>query len=386
MKRYKIENSDKLEIGQVFYAKRFVLTVDRSLCKGCVICKLICPRYAITIKPAADGPDGRALAPVIDIDENKCDFHGICAVACPFSAITISIDGADELPAVSKGVFPVLTRDIGIDSTKCEPSCIKCEEKCPLDIISVKTHPPSVEGSLQIPGEASQPIETCEIGCGTTPPPAGGTPPQEGNGVECVLNSPSEEEGGPESREKPPSVEEASLKGREKPPSVEEASLKSREKPPSVEGGGPEGRGLPPQTIADVKSKLCAGCMICWEACPTDALTVTKFIEGAISIDHELCPDGCRRCLDVCPVGALYIDDNEKIGVKNTNCIYCGTCENVCPKPQALKIERTAIRHSPIESGAWNKGLEKITSTAALNKELAASRTVKARAAVYNLK
>jgi len=284
MKRYRREDPEKLEIGHVYYTKRFVLTIDRNLCKGCVICKLICPRYAITVRPAEKGPDGKALAPVIDVDENKCDFHGICAVACPFSAIKITINEDAELPAVSKGVFPVLDRDIEVDSLKCEPSCKKCEEKCPLGAISV---------------EASD---------------------------------------------------------------------------------------EPAKTVVDVKKELCAGCMICWEECPTDALRVTKFIEGSIRIKQELCPDGCSSCLDVCPVDALYMDDAGKIGVKDSNCIYCGACQNVCPNPEALEIDRTLVRHTPIESGAWNKGLERITSTAALNKELAASRTAKARAAVDNLK
>jgi len=279
MKRYKKEYPDKMEIGQVFYNKRFVLTVDRNLCKGCVICKLICPRGAITVRPSSKKLGAGTPAPIVDIDENRCDFHGICAVACPFSAIKIFIDGNDEIPAVSKNVFPILTRDIDIDSSKCEPSCKKCDEKCPLGIISV------------------------------------------------------------------------------------------------AESGEPS------QTVVDVIDELCAGCQICWEECPTDALKVTKFFEGSIRINQELCPEGCRSCLDVCPVNALYIDDAQKIAAKDNNCIYCGTCQNVCPELEALEIERTSVRHSPIESGAWNRGLEKITSTAALNKELATGRIAKARAA-----
>jgi len=279
MKCYKKESPDKLEIGQVYYTKRFVLTVDRNLCKGCVICKLICPREAISVKPVSKGPDGEARPPIIDIDENKCDYHGICAVACPFSAIKISIDGSNEIPTVSKGVFPIITRDIEIDSVKCEPSCKKCEEKCPLGIVSV---------------------------------------------------SASDE---------------------------------------------------PAQTVVEVMSELCAGCQICWDECPTDALKVTKFYEGSIFIDQELCPEGCHCCLDVCPVRALYVDEAGRIAANEAYCIYCGACQNVCPKPEALGIERTSVLHSPIDSGAWNRGLERITSTKALNKELAAGRIVKARAA-----
>ena len=288
MKRYKKETCDTLEIGHVYYNRRFELTVDKNLCKGCVICKLICPREAITLKESSKGSDGRAITPTVDIDENKCDFHGICAVACPFSAIKITIDGKKEIPAVEKGVFPVLTRDIEIDSSKCEQSCKKCEEKCPLGIISVKF--------------------------------------------------------------------ESSSKGDDS------------------------------KTVVDVNKELCAGCQICWEECPTDALKVTKFYDGSIRINQELCPETCQSCLDVCPVNALYLGDDKKVYINDNNCIYCGTCETVCPKPEALDIKRISVRHSPIDSGAWNKGLEKITSTEALNKELAAKRADKVRAAVNNLK
>ena len=284
MKRYKSEDVEKLQVSQVFYTKRFVLTVDRKLCKGCVICKLVCPRDAITIKPAPENADGSVSAPLIDVDENKCDFHGICAVVCPFSAIKISINGNEEIPAVSKDVFPVLTRDIEIDSSKCEPSCTKCGDKCPLGIISVEA-------------------------------------PKQASGKQSV----------------------------------------------------------------SVETELCAGCQICREVCPTDAVKVTKFFEGSICINTELCPDGCRSCLDVCPVDALCLGDDGKISVNDTNCIYCGACQIVCANEEALDIDRTLVRHSPIESGAWNKGLERMTSTAALNKELAAARTEKIRAAVNNL-
>ena len=263
MKTYKKEANGKLEIGQVYHVKRFTLTVDRKLCKGCILCSLVCPRNAITLTP-----------PTIDIDESRCDYHGICAVVCPFSAIKIAINGKEEIPTVKKGVFPVLTRDVEIDAAKCPPTCRECAEKCPLGIINEKR---------------------------------------------------------------------------------------------------------------EVKKELCAGCQICWEVCPEDAVKVTKFIEGSIRINQALCPDGCRACLDVCPVNALYTEDG-KVCANHNNCIYCGACQAVCPQSEALEINRTAVRHSPIESGAWYKGLEKLTSAEGLNKELAASRADKARIAVNNLK
>jgi 4Fe-4S ferredoxin len=270
-----------LEVGMVLYTKSFKLTLDRNLCKGCELCKLVCPREAITLIPTPD-KDGKAVAHTVDIDENKCDFHGICAAVCPFSAIRISVDGDDKLPAVSAGVFPSLTRDIEVHSWLCEPGCHKCEKACPLGVISID-------------------------------------------------------------------------------PEMDDV------------------------TIVNVQKDLCAGCQICRMECPADAIEVSKFIEGSITITSEACPRGCRRCLDVCPVDALAVGGRGKVYAKEMFCIYCGACLQVCPSPEALKVERTVIRHTGVESGAWNKGLERITSTEGLMRELSAIRIDKARAAIKSL-
>jgi len=276
MKRYKKELDGFLEVGQVLYTKHFALSLDRSLCKGCELCRLACPRHAVKLVPS-ESKDGKAVAHTVDIDENKCDFHGICAVVCPFNAIKLTMNGREEIPAVSKGVFPVLTRDIKADRAQCEPGCKKCEEVCPLGIVSVKD-----------------------------------------DGI-------------------------------------------------------------------DIQKELCAGCQICWMECPSDAIEVTKFIEGSIQITPELCPEDCRNCLDVCPVNALDMGVDGKVFARDINCVYCGACRQVCPNREALKIERTALRHSPVDSGAWNRGLERLTSTAGLMRELAAERAIKARSAIHNL-
>jgi len=280
MKRYKKEENGKLEVGQILYTKRFALTLDRSLCKGCELCSLVCPRGAISLVPV-EGGDGKAVAPLVDVDENLCDFHGICAVVCPFSAIRITVNGDGELPAVKSKVFPTLSRDIEVRAEKCPPGCKKCEETCPLGIVSVR-----------------------------------------------------ESDAG---------------------------------------------------TVVDIQKELCAGCQICWMECPADAIEVGKFIEGAIHIDRKLCPDGCKSCLDVCPVNALAVDADSKVFAKDINCIYCGACVSVCPAEGALRVERTAVRHSPVNSGAWNRGLQKLTSAGGLARELGAGRADRARAAVKSL-
>jgi 4Fe-4S ferredoxin len=299
MKRYKKESADKLEIGEVLYTKRYTLTVNRNLCKGCILCSLACPREAISLKPVPKGPDGKALPPVIDIDENKCDYHGICVEVCPFSAIKVTVCDQESVPVVSKDVFPTLIRDIQADSSKCEPECRKCEEKCPLGVLTVRSEP-----------------------------------------------------------------------------------LAPKEKAGAKEQGLAAGSA---RTVIDIKRALCAGCQICWIECPANTIQVTKFMEGSIKIHQELCPDGCRNCLDVCPVNALYSGDDGKVYANDMYRVYCGACLNVCPQPEALEIRRTAVRHTQVESGAWNKALEKLTSAEGLGRELSAKRAAKAREAVKNL-
>lgn len=281
MKQYKIERDGELEIGQIYYTKRFKLTVDRSLCKGCDLCRIVCPRNAIRVLSAEKTEGGKTLPPKIDIDEKLCDYHGICSIICPFNAIKITRNDGEELPVLTQDVFPKLTRDIAAQSEKCKPGCKKCAETCPIGIISVR------------------------------------------------------EESG--------------------------------------------------KTAVDIDKDYCAGCQICWQECPENAIAVTKFYEGAISIEQESCPEGCHACLDVCPVNAMSLAEGGKVQVNNLFCIYCGACKNVCPNPEALSIERTAVRHTPVESGAWNRGLEKLTSVAGLNRELAAKRSSKVRASIKSL-
>jgi len=275
LKLYKKEKDGKLEAGQVLYTKHFALTVDRALCKGCQICRLACPKEAITRVPQADGADGKAIAPLMDVDEAKCDFCGICALACPFSAIAVTAKTLNEGVAdnrVSADIYPTLTRDIEVDNSKCKPGCKDCEEICALKVLSVDTEK----------GEVA------------------------------------------------------------------------------------------------VKADLCAGCTACWMECPEEAITVAKFIEGEINIDTSKCPEGCTRCADVCPVKAVAIEDGEAFANDYT-CIYCGACQEVCPEQGAIEIERTAIRHSEVDSGTWHKALERLTSAEGLNRELAAVNAAKAQ-------
>ncbi|MCW4055487.1 MAG: 4Fe-4S dicluster domain-containing protein, partial [Candidatus Bathyarchaeota archaeon] len=121
-----------------------------------------------------------------------------------------------------------------------------------------------------------------------------------------------------------------------------------------------------------VDEAKCPCCGLCEVKCPEGAVKIRRIFTGKLGINHEKCPEGCRDCLDGCPItGALYL--SEKDGKVHTNelfCIYCGVCRAVCPEEGALELSRSTIRHTPVRSGAWNKALEKLTSTTEMVKEL----------------
>jgi 4Fe-4S ferredoxin len=104
-------------------------------------------------------------------------------------------------------------------------------------------------------------------------------------------------------------------------------------------------------------------------------------MEGKIAIDQASCPEGCRDCLDVCPItGALYLSEaDNKVYVNELFCDYCGACKAVCPVDEALTLKRTKVIHTPVHSGTWNKALQRITSPVDATKELKAASSRKAR-------
>jgi 4Fe-4S ferredoxin len=127
------------------------------------------------------------------------------------------------------------------------------------------------------------------------------------------------------------------------------------------------------QLDIDIQKDYCPTCKLCELECSQGALSLRKVFEGKISIDKEKCPEGCKDCLDVCPIpGALVLCDDKKIHANESICTFCGACKNVCPVDEALCVKRTKVCHTPIHSGTWNKALERITSPADANKELKA--------------
>jgi 4Fe-4S ferredoxin len=124
------------------------------------------------------------------------------------------------------------------------------------------------------------------------------------------------------------------------------------------------------QLKIEIQKDYCPTCRVCEFKCSPGTLKVKKAFEGKIGINQKLCPKGCKDCLDVCPIsGALVLGEDKQVHVNELFCTYCGACKNVCPVPEALALKRTAVHHTPIHSGSWNKALERLTSPADAAKE-----------------
>lgn len=295
----KREDENALEVERRLYTKRFILRVNREKCRGCGICELVCHTNAISLNPAPKqnlNGEERAVKARIEIDASKCDHCGMCEAVCPFAAIEHKVNEKPIVSVIEKGSFPEYIREIAVDPSKCNLSCLDFEEKCPLNLITVRV----------IDDQGKEVKDTGRL--------------------------------------------------------RKERSSKRGDYRVSVE----------------IDEKSCPCCRVCEFKFPEGVIKVRKIFNGAIRINQEKCPKGCRNCLDVCPVEALFLGKDGKVYPEETFCVYCGACVKVCPEENALKVTRTSIRHTPVKSGAWNKALEKLTETKGFERELRTRRTTKA--------
>jgi len=285
MKELKIDNENELTIERLLHAKHYALTLNKNLCVGCEICKVICPREAIEIKKQLKQPGQKAQRPVFDVNVQKCSYCGMCEPMCPFDALRVKVNEQHIVPVVEKESFPKLVHEIEVDPTKCDIDCVECEKACPLKLIKVTLFTPE--------------------------------------GKEISRN------------------ETGSRKNKN--------DLRFQ---------------------VDINKDQSPCCRICEFKCPEGAIRVRKIFHGVFNISPEKCPPDCRDCLDVCPIpSALFLDSDGKVHPNETFCVFCGACKIVCPVEGALTMERRSVYHTPIKSGAWNKAVEKLTSTKEYSKE-----------------
>jgi 4Fe-4S ferredoxin len=272
----------------------------------------------------------------LTLDKARCTGCGICMEICPREAIEIrTIPKADG----EKAKPPT----IDVSEEKCH-YCGMCDSICPFGALMVRVNGEHVnpvikaESFPQLIREIEVDTTRCALDC-----------------VECEKACPLE-------------LIKVSVHTPDGEEVTDVESIQNKED----------------LTVAvDIEKDFCPCCRLCEMKCPEDAIRVRKIFHGILRINREKCPEGCQDCLDVCPIpGALYLSDDGKVYVNELYCVYCGVCKIVCPEEGALELHRTYIRHTPVSSGAWNKALEKITSTMVMTKELRIKGSTKAQESV----
>jgi 4Fe-4S ferredoxin len=272
----------------------------------------------------------------LTLDKTRCTGCGICTEICPREAIetkkTPKADGEKTKPPT-----------IDISEEKCH-YCGMCEPICPFGALKVR-----INGEHVIPviDSESFPQLIREIEVDTT---------------RCDLDCVDCEKACPLNLIKV-SVHDAN--------GEEVTDIKSRLNKENL------------TVTVDIEKNFCPCCRLCEMKCPERAIHVEKTFHGNLRINREKCPEGCQDCLDVCPIPeALYLSDDGKVYVNELYCVYCGVCRIVCPEEEALELHRTYIRHTPVHSGAWNKALEKLTSTKVMTNELRTKSSTKAKESI----
>ncbi|HVO37063.1 MAG TPA: 4Fe-4S dicluster domain-containing protein [Candidatus Acidoferrum sp.] len=273
------------------------------------------------------------------LDKNRCVGCQICSLACPKEAIK-----TEKQPKIAGE--KARKAKVDVDLSKCN-FCGICDILCPFGAVKV-----TIDGKhvLSVVEKESFPQLIRDIQVDASKCPAGCVECEDA----CPLDLIKVAWLRPDGR----NVENLNLLTE-----TEKAALKAK---------------------VDVQKDYCPCCRVCEIKCPEGVMHVRKFLYGKAAILEEKCPEGCRDCLDVCPIeGALYFsEDDRKVHVNEMFCVYCGACKLVCPVEDALELKRTQINHTLVRSGAWNKALERLASPIEMTKELKTKGSSRARESV----
>jgi 2-oxoglutarate ferredoxin oxidoreductase subunit delta len=76
---------------QVKQPRRYRISIDRELCKGCQLCLSVCPKHRITVSEKLNqkGYSPAEFSGKEENDDQKCTGCTLCAIICPDVAIEV---------------------------------------------------------------------------------------------------------------------------------------------------------------------------------------------------------------------------------------------------------------------------------------------------------
>ncbi len=354
----KRENDTTMIMEQRLLKSVSQLILDTARCVGCGICWESCPKDAIILQNAGVLKGEGA----IQVDPAKCSYCGICSILCPLKALKITVNGAETMTLLDNEGFPQYDYITQIDEKKCK-RCTVCSEACPEGAIVRDMpifegqDPTGAQRHTALTADITMVIclHKCTV-CGV-----------------CASLCPAL------TVERDPFTAEKMSFGPVGCP-AEKSGIKCDSQSGQIKWEkslcdvcGVCVDACPEKAILEVTRKLkkdpilpgkvtinrdnCVACRWCEEICPYDAVTVTKFFEGELTIDTAKCLEGCNACVDVCPCHAFYVttptpvkgakrtkkDKKKFVSVNQDLCILCGACVYACPGENALTIHRKGI-------------------------------------------
>ena len=82
----------------------------------------------------------------------------------------------------------------------------------------------------------------------------------------------------------------------------------------------------------DYQIYLCDQCGVCAEVCPVGAIQLEN---GTYIIDADECT-GCMTCVEECPHDVLFEHKSMEVPIK---CSLCGECARTCPRNAIVLVE-----------------------------------------------
>ena len=136
-------------------------------------------------------------------------------------------------------------------------------------------------------------------------------------------------------------------------------------------------RGTVPKVKVAYRPHMCMHCdePACMSSCAVEG-AIYKRDDGLVIIDAEKCT-GCRNCMDACPYGTIYFNEDLNLAQKCTGCAHLldsgwtePRCVDACPTLALKFMDEEDAKDLIVEAEVWKPELKETTKPRVYYKEL----------------